>query len=68
MIRFYKQHADHIKDKHALCIIHDKIEEAKCEEARGEDYTEELSDAYNMIADLLHIKNINIALIRKPIV
>lgn len=59
MERFFKRHGHHLNEKHALDLIHNKIEEAKCDLKEGKECYIALLDAYGMLEDIFEIKKIN---------
>lgn len=59
MDRFFKKHGHHLDERHALDLVHNKIEEAKCNLKEGKECYIALIDAYGMLEDIFEIKKIN---------
>lgn len=59
MDRFFKKHGHHLDERHALELIHNKIEEAKCNLKEGKEFYIALIEADGMINDVFNIKQIN---------
>lgn len=59
MQSWYNKHGKKIHESHALSVIHDKIETAKCRCEEGENYLPELEEAYVMIHDYLLEKGVD---------
>lgn len=59
MERFFKKHGHHLDERHALDLIHNKIEEAKCNLKEGKEYLIMLMEADGMINDIFSIKRID---------
>lgn len=59
MEKFFKKHGHHLDERHALDLIHNKIEEAKCNLREGKECYVALMEADGMIQDIFEIKRIN---------